>query len=63
VSTPKTFGVLGPLIQFEHYPADSRIAATEYEYTVYMCRLAKERPDFAEWLFRLFMNGERPTEH
>jgi hypothetical protein len=63
MTTPKTFGILSPVIHPEHYPADSRIAATEYEYTVYMCRLAKERPDFAESLFRLLIDGQPPTMH
>jgi hypothetical protein len=63
VSTPKTFGILGPIIHPEHYPADSRIAADWREFTVFMCRLAKERPDFAEWLFRLVIDGQPPTKH
>jgi hypothetical protein len=57
------YGILGPLIHPECYKQDPRIAATWYEFTVYMCRLAKERPDFAEGLIRLLMDGECPTMH
>jgi hypothetical protein len=63
MTTPKTFGILGPLIRSEDFASNPRIAATEYEFTVYMCRLAKERPDFAEWLFRLVIDGQPPTMH
>jgi hypothetical protein len=57
------YGILGPLIHPESYKQDPSIAATWYEFTVYMCRLAKERPDFAEWLFRLLIDGHPPTMH
>jgi hypothetical protein len=59
MTTPK-FGVLGPLVHPEHYPADSRIAATWYEYTVYLCRLLKERPELID---RLLIDEERLTMH
>jgi hypothetical protein len=55
------YGILGPLIRPEHYPIqDSRIAATWYEYTVYLCRLAKERPELID---RFFIDEERLTMH
>jgi hypothetical protein len=63
MTTPKTFGVLGPVIHPDRYAVDPRVAVTEYEFTVYMCRLAKERPDFAERLFDLIMDGQPPTMH
>jgi hypothetical protein len=57
-------GILGPLDPTYVAPkVDPRIAETEYEFTVYMCRLAKGRPDFAEGLFRLLMDGQPPTMH
>ena len=62
MTTPK-FGVLGPLVHPEHYPADSRIAATWYEYTIYLCRLLKERPERAELIDRFFFDEERLTMH
>ena len=58
--TNRTFGILGPLIHPEHYPADSRIAATWYEYTVYLCRFLKQRPELID---RFLIDEERLTKH
>jgi hypothetical protein len=55
------FGILGPLDhRYVEPKPDSRIAATWYEYTIYMCRLAKERPELVD---RLFFDEERLTMH
>jgi hypothetical protein len=43
--------------------SDPRIAETEYEFTVYMARLAKRRPDFKESLFRLIEDSQPQTRH
>jgi hypothetical protein len=63
MTTPKTFGVLGPLIHPEHYPVDSRIAASWSDYTAFLCRLLKERPERAELIDRFFFDPERLTMH
>jgi hypothetical protein len=61
MTTPKTFGILGPQIHPEHYAIqDSRIAASWYEYTLYVVRLAKERPELVD---RFFIDEERLTKH
>jgi hypothetical protein len=56
----KTFGILGPLVHPEHYPVDSRIAASWREYIIFACRLAKERPELID---RFFIDDERLTMH
>jgi len=43
--------------------SDPRIAADHNEFIGFMCRLAKQRPDFNERLIRLIMDAQAPTKH
>jgi hypothetical protein len=55
------FGILGPLdYRYVEPKPDPRIAATWYEYAVYIARLVKERPELID---RLFIDDERLTMH
>jgi hypothetical protein len=55
------YGILSPLDPRYVAPkVDPRIAATWYEYTLYMCRLAKQRPELID---RFFIDEERLTMH
>jgi hypothetical protein len=55
----KVWGVLGPDPERLRKP-DPRVAADWYEYTVYLSRLAKERPELMD---RFFLDDERLTMH